>query len=118
LKTKDEVTRKVKEFLLLEPHRAQKSVVFFRSDNGGEFRAQNLRDFLTDQRITLEEIPAYTPENNGLAERAIRTLLDKTRVLLTEANLPVCLWPYALLHSTDLYNLLPHKSLDYKSPLE
>lgn len=54
--------------------------------------------------------PPYTPELNGIAERVNRTLMEATRSLLIQPNLPNCLCPFALKHSAYIRNGLPHSS--------
>ena len=60
----------------------------------------------------------YTPQQNGLAERINRTLLNKVRVMLFQANLPQTLWGEALLAAVFIYNRSPHSYLHYKTPYE
>ncbi|MBW0494125.1 hypothetical protein O181_033840 [Austropuccinia psidii MF-1] len=60
--------------------------------------------------------PAYTPEHNGFAERANRTILEKTRCLLNGSNLPNSYWAEALSTATHLSNLIPTPSRHNKSP--
>ena len=47
---------------------------------------------------------AYHPQQNGVAERTNRTLVEKTRVMLLQAQLPVTFWPYAIRYATWLLN--------------
>lgn len=49
-----------------------------------------------------------TPDLNGIAERSNRTLMEATRSLLCQANLPRCLWPFALKHAVLIRSRLPH----------
>lgn len=52
--------------------------------------------------------PPYTPELNGIAERVNRTLEEGARALLIQANLPHCLWPFALKYVCFVRNRVPH----------
>ena len=53
-----------------------------RSDNGGEFLANDLTDWLNLRGVTQQTTPSYSPQSNGIAERAKRTLQDKARTML------------------------------------
>lgn len=40
--------------------------------------------------------PPYTPELDAISRRVNGKMEDAARSLLIQANLPVCLWPFAL----------------------
>ena len=50
------------------------------------------------------------PQQNGVAERHNRTLMDMVRSMLSHANLPVSLWMEALKTAAHILNLAPTKS--------
>ncbi|MBW0538230.1 hypothetical protein O181_077945 [Austropuccinia psidii MF-1] len=52
------------------------------TDSGGEFVNQKFKDLANTCGFTHVVAPPYTPEYNGFAERANRTILDKARCLL------------------------------------
>ena len=54
--------------------------------------------------------PPYTPELNGIAERVNRTMVEAALSMLIQANLPSCLWPFALKHAIHLRNRVPHSA--------
>ena len=54
---------------------------------------------------------SYTPQQNGVAERQNRTLLDIVRSMMAHANLPISLWETALLTTTCILNCVPSKSI-------
>lgn len=53
-----------------------------RSDNGGGHLSNDFKKFLAENGINHELTVAYTPQQNGVAERMNRTLLDLTRAML------------------------------------
>ncbi|XP_071739944.1 uncharacterized protein [Rutidosis leptorrhynchoides] len=59
---------------------------------------------------------AHTPEQNGVAERKNRILLEMTRALIIESKVPKSFWPEALATATYLINRLPTKILGTKTP--
>lgn len=54
--------------------------------------------------------PPYTPELNAIAERVNRTIADAARSILIQADLPSCLWPFAVKHVTYIRNRVPHSA--------
>ena len=59
-----------------------------------------------------------TPEQNGVSERKNRHLLEKTKSLLFQNNVPKEYWSDAILTATYLINRLPSTILQNKSPRE
>jgi hypothetical protein len=57
------------------------------------------------------------PQQNGVAERRNRTLMDMVRSMLSNSNLPKSLWMYALKTVVYLLNRVPSKSVP-KTPFE
>lgn len=60
----------------------------------------------------------YTPQQNGVAERLNRTLLEKIRSMLFEAKLPKVFWGEALVTTAYLKNRTPSSSIRSKTPFE
>ncbi|KAM2468901.1 hypothetical protein PS1_010539 [Malus domestica] len=59
-----------------------------------------------------------TPQQNGVAERKNRDLLEKTRALMFHMNVPKKFWSQGVLTAAYLINRLPSKVLNFKSPYE
>lgn len=78
-----------------------------RCDNGSEYINAELQSFLKDKGIKLETSVRYTPEQNGAAERLNRTLLDKVRPMLSDADLPKYMWAEALATANHVRNRSP-----------
>jgi len=116
LRTKDEALSKVKE--LVKTLRNQGlSVEYFRSDDGGGFRA--MQSYFKEQGIQWEISAPYAQQQNGVAERSNRTILEKARTMLLHANLPKAHWAEALNTAVYLANRTPTSSLpDHKTPYE
>ncbi|CAI7812599.1 unnamed protein product [Closterium sp. NIES-53] len=77
------------------------------SDGGGEFFNQSLSSYCSSHGIRQTSTLPHSPEQNGVAERRIRTLMEITRCLLTHSSAPHSLWSYALVHAILLSNLRP-----------
>ena len=74
-------------------------------------------DYLTENGIISQLIAPRTPQQNGVAERRNKTLLDMVRSMMSYSNLPIFVWGYALNTAMYLLNLVPSKSIP-KTPVE
>lgn len=79
-----------------------------RSDGAGEFIGRDLTDWLTTIGARSELTVAHTPQQNGRAERKIRTLMTLARTLRISNNFPKHSWAECLLAAAFLDNRLPH----------
>ncbi|CAI7801948.1 unnamed protein product [Closterium sp. NIES-53] len=85
-----------------------------RSDRGGEFRSWLKRHGIKQQLTT-----AYTPQSNGVAERANRTIIEGGRMILVDSGLPLRFWPLAIRHATVIKNrVLTHVGGRHWVPME
>lgn len=85
-------------------NRAGRSVKVFRSDNGGEFMSSAFTHALTVAGIERQLSAPYAHQQNGKAERAIRTIEGRLFAMLQTANLPSNLWGEAALTICYLWN--------------
>ena len=90
-------------------------VKIIRSDNEPEFM---MHGFYASKGIAHQTTCVETPEQNGIAERKHQHLLNVTRALLFQANLPPGFWCYALTHAVYLVNIIPTPFLHGISPYE
>ena len=58
-----------------------------------------------------------TPQQNGVAERQNRTLMDMVRSMMSNFSLPKFLWMHALKTAVYLLNRIPSKAVP-KTPFE
>ena len=90
----------------------------FRSDNGGEFINADLLDYFKEFGIHAQTSTPYTPEQNGRAERANRSVLEGTSALLLDCQLPLNFWGLAAETFVYLKNRSPHAKLHRSTPYE
>ena len=77
-----------------------------RCDNGPEY--QKLGDYIhANYGIYFEYTTVYTPEQNGVAERLNRSLVQIARGMLNDAQLPLQLWGYAIETASYIRNRTP-----------
>ena len=63
-----------------------------RTDNGGEYVNQQLHDYCSKHGILLELTVPHTPQQNGVAEWANRTLTERIWALLKDQDCPLSFW--------------------------
>jgi len=61
-------------------------------DNGMEFYSTKFDQFWKNEEIVRHRTIWYTPQQNGVAERMKRTLLERVRCMLSNAGLSKCFW--------------------------
>ena len=66
------------------------------TDNGGEYTSRDFQSYLKTEGIRHELTVPKNPEQNGVAERMNRTLLESVRAMLADAKLPQKFWAEAL----------------------
>ena len=115
LQHKSEVFQRFQEWkALVEKSR----VKIFRSDNGGEYTSSEFTSYLTKEGIKHELTIPHTPQQNGVAERVNRTLIETVRAMLADSKLPHRFWAEALATSVYLRNRSPTKAVEAMTPYE
>ena len=76
----------------------------FHSDGGGEFEDKLLSDYFKDNGTNQSFTTAGTPQHNGKAERAMRTLFEMCRSMLSHCKLPFTFWGAAILAAIYIRN--------------
>ncbi|KAH9800560.1 hypothetical protein KPL71_000707 [Citrus sinensis] len=118
LKHKDQVFGKFIEWKSLVENQTGLKVKKLRTDNGLEFCNQEFDSYCADHGIARHRTVRLTPQQNGLAERMNRTLMDRVRSMMIQSQLPKGLWAETLLTASYLVNLSPSAALDFKTPFE
>ena len=88
----------------------KRTVQRFMSDNGGELTGAEFEAVLSKHKIQAQTSGPYTPQQNGVAERANRTIGELARCLMIQSGLPDIYWPEAWRHAVYLINRLPTKA--------
>ena len=117
MRHKSESFEKFKEFQNEVQNQLGKTIKFLRSDRGGEYLSLEFGDHLKQCGIIPQLTPPGTPQWNGVSERRNRTLLDMVRSMMSQADLPLSFWGYALETAAFTLNRVPSKSVE-KTPYE
>ena len=96
LKKKSETQKTFIDFANEVQLQHNEKILAIRSDNGTEFKNYTLDEFLSDEGIKHQYSAAYTPQQNGVAERKNRTLMDAARTMLAEFKSPYNFWAEAI----------------------
>jgi hypothetical protein len=94
--TKYETQQTIKDFTNEVQRQYGQDILMIQSDNGTEFKNYTLNDFLSDEGIRHQYSSPYTPQQNGVAERKNRTLMDMARTMLAEFKSLYNFWAEAI----------------------
>ncbi|GJU05334.1 putative ribonuclease H-like domain-containing protein [Tanacetum coccineum] len=96
LGTKDETFYVLKEFIALIENQLNKKVKGIRCDNGTEFKNAKLIELCGEKGIKRDYSNPRTPQQNRVAERKNRTLIEAARTMVSITN-PHNKTPYELI---------------------
>ena len=116
LRNKSEAFQTFLNFKTLAENQLGCSIKALQTDWGGEFRT--FTDFVQTNGIVHRNSCPHTHEQNGVAERKHRHIVEKGLTLLAQASMPFKFWDEAFRSSVFLINRLPTPLLGYKTPLE
>ena len=118
LKFKDELFETFLVWKKMVENQTWRKIKVLRSDNGTEYRNDQFSIFCKKEGISRHFTVRDTPQQNGVAERMNRTLLEKVRCMLSNAGLGKQLWAEVVMYASHLINRLPSAALNGKTPLE
>jgi transposase InsO family protein len=116
LKEKSDVAQHLKAFVSRAELETGERLKVLRTDGGGEYIGGPVQKFLEEKGIRHEITTPDTPQHNGVAERMNRTLVERVRTMLLDADLPESYWWEALQYAALLHNVSPTRSLDDHTP--
>nr|GEY38865.1 hypothetical protein [Tanacetum cinerariifolium] len=96
LALKDETASVLKTFIIVIKNLLSLKVKIIRCDNGIEFKNADLNQLCGLKGIKREFSVPRTPQQNGIAERKNRTLIEAAKTLLADSVLPIPFWAEAV----------------------
>jgi hypothetical protein len=108
IRHKSDAIEKFKEYKLEVEKQLGRSIKSLNNDRGGEYEAMD--NFCKENGIRHLFTMPYKPQQNGIAERRNRTLMEMTRSMMAYANLPIHLWGEALSTAAYILNRIKTKS--------
>ena len=118
MKQKSEVFGAFKKFKAAVEKESGCKIKAMRSDRGGEFTSKEFQEFCEANGIRRPLTVPRSPQQNGVAERKNRTILDMARSMLKSKKLPKELWAKAVACAVYLSNRSPTRSVWGKTPQE
>jgi len=112
LQNRSEVLQAFKDYKRRVEKETGHHIKKLRTDNAGEYKSREFTNFLREEGISRQLSVEYTPQQNGVAERANRTLVEMSRCLLLQANLLKSLWGEMINTSTFIRNRCPSRNLN------
>ena len=113
LKLKSDAFNKFKEWHCVTINQMERKLKYLRTENGLEFLSEKFETFYRTQGISKHKTVRAIPQQNGVAERKNRTLLERVKCLLLNSRLPKVFWGEAVTTTAYLINRSPHSALEY-----
>ncbi|GJU35509.1 putative ribonuclease H-like domain-containing protein [Tanacetum coccineum] len=118
LGTNDETFYILRDFITFVENQLTKKVKAIRCDNGTEFKNSNLIELYGSKGIKRDYSVARTPQQNRVAERKNRTLIEAARTMLADSKLPTMFWTEAVSTACYVLNRVlvtrPHNKTPYE----
>lgn len=118
LKNKSEVAEKLKSFITFSERQYGYKIKAFQSDQGTECDNAEVNNFLDENGIQHRRSVVYTPEQNGSAEREMRTIVESARSMVHAKGLNENLWAEAVNLAVYVLNRSGTSTIKGKTPYE
>ncbi|KAL0427280.1 UNVERIFIED_CONTAM: Retrovirus-related Pol polyprotein from transposon TNT 1-94 [Sesamum latifolium] len=118
LKQKSEAFATFKKFKSLVEKESGYEIKALRSDRGGEFTSKEFNHFCAINGIHRPMTILGTPQQNSMAERKNRTILNMARSMLKEKYMPKEFWAEAVSCAVYLSNRSPTLNVRNQTPQE
>jgi transposase InsO family protein len=112
MRRKEETFSHFVEWVKLVERQSGKKVKSFRSDNGGEFTSGEFKSFFGDYGIEHQFTIPDSPQQNGVAERYNRTLIEMARTMIHSAGLAMKFWGEAVMAANYTRNRCPTSTVE------
>ncbi|GJR91926.1 putative ribonuclease H-like domain-containing protein [Tanacetum coccineum] len=96
LESKDETCGFLKSFITQIENLVDKKVKIIICDHGTEFKNRVMSEFCEKKGIKREFSVSRTPQQNGVAERRNRTLIEAAKTMLADSKLSTTFWAKAV----------------------
>ena len=116
LRNKSDVLPTIRAFISYVHTQFRLPIVAFQTDNGREYDSTASCLLFSSLGIHLRLSCPYTSQENGKAERILRTVNDCIRTLLIHSAAPLAFWAEALATATHLINRRPCRATGTMTP--
>jgi hypothetical protein len=118
LESKDDVFEHFQSLALRLNNEHPNCLKVIRSDNGTEFRNTSFDEFCLEHGIDQQFFTPRVPQQNGVAERKNRTLVEMARMMLDEHRTPRRFWANAISTACYISNWIFLRSILHLTPFE
>ena len=118
LRDKSEVKDKLKDFLSFVKTSSGNNVKILLTDGGKEYDNQEVRAILNAAGIEHRKTAPYTSQQNGIAERENRFIVESARSMINAKRLPLKLWAEAVNTAVYVLNRTGSSPVPGKTPYE
>ena len=118
LRQKSEVFSIFKKFQAMVERQSGYLIKVLRSDRGGEYTSTEFDKFCQDIGLERQLTVSYTPQQNGVAERKNRNIVEMAKAMLHDKGMPQYLWGEAVNTAVYLMNRHPTMAVEDKTPFE
>ncbi|MGG7011633.1 UNVERIFIED_CONTAM: DDE-type integrase/transposase/recombinase, partial [Limosilactobacillus fermentum] len=116
LRHKSDATSHLNSFVAYMKNHFNTTIKTVQCDNGTEYRNSPLKNIFDSLGILFRYSCPHTSQQNGRAERTLRTLNNTVRTLLFQAQLSPEFWVEALHMAAHLFNIIPTTTLNTAIP--
>ena len=107
-----------KEFKARVEKQSGNFIKCLKTDRGGEYNSTEFKEFCKEHGIKRQLNTAYTPQQNGVAERNNRTVMNMVRAILSEKEVPKSFWADAVQWANHVLNRSPTTIVKDMTPEE
>lgn len=118
MKAKSEAFQVFKPFKAYAENHFGHKIKALQDDKGGEYMSTEFQKFCDSEGIVRRHTVRNRPQQNGVAERANRTMSDDISAMLAESNLPPQFWGECLAAQVHVWNRLPISAVQGSTPYE
>lgn len=118
LKEKSQALESFKQFKRKVETETGKVVKALRTDRGGEYLSDDFKRFCLKHGIKRQLTTSFSPQQNGVAERKNRTVINMVVSMINAKNMPKKFWGEATMWSFYVLNRCPTKALPDMTPEE
>ncbi|KAH9689071.1 hypothetical protein KPL70_015335 [Citrus sinensis] len=118
MRAKDEVLEIFVKWKKLVETQTGRKIKVLRYDNEGEYTSDPFLQVCQNEGIKRHFTVRHTLQQNGVAERMNRTLLEKVRCMLSNAGLDKKFWAESMNYASHLVNRLPSAAIGGKTLME
>ena len=117
MKKRSELPYHFESFQAMVSTQSGENIQQLRSDGAYEYTTSlQFQKIVNRLGITHQVTMPYSPQQNGIAERTNRTLMNMTRCMLEDSILPRDFWEDAIAMSTFVLNRTPSRTLSWFCP--